>query len=114
MENKISIIALVTVFYIFGLSAFYTGLHAGFACFVCILLIVLCLLNKINPKICVVLNLVFIFGFYNANFHNKESDSFSFINAANNVKIRGRVYSKYKQQQENGKIFPWMLPGKNL
>lgn len=93
MENKISIIALVTVFYIFGLSAFYTGLHAGFACFVCILLIVLCLLNKINPKICVVLNLVFIFGFYNANFHNKESDSFSFINAANNVKIRGRVYS---------------------
>lgn len=93
MENRISIIALVTVFYIFGLSAFYTGLHAGFACFCAFLLTILCLSEKFSPKLCIVLNLVFIFGFYNANFHNKESDSFSFINAANNVKIRGRVYS---------------------
>ena len=107
MENKISIIALVTVFYIFGLSAFYTGLHAGFACFVCILLIVLCLLNKINPKICVVLNLVFIFGFYNANFHNKESDSFSFINAANNVNTA--MFFIYAEKASNIPIAPLFL-----
>jgi len=93
MEKKISIIVPVTIFYIFGLSAFYAGYHACLACFCAILLIALCLVGKLSPKLCIILNFIFLFGFYNANFQNKELDSFSSINAVNNVKTKGRVYS---------------------
>lgn len=93
MENKISTLALITIFYIFGLCAFYANCHTIFACAVIIILVFLCIKSKLKPLICVVLNLIFIFGFYNAKFHHKEFDTLSSVNSANNVVLRGRVYS---------------------
>lgn len=93
MENKISAIALITVFYIFGLCAFYGDCHAVFACFIILVLISLIFFVKLKPLLCVILNFIFIFGFFNAKLHYKEFDGISNINSVNNVVIKGRVYT---------------------
>ncbi len=93
MENKISALALITVFYIFGLCAFYGGCHVAFACFITLALILLILCKKLKPLLCIILNFVFIFGFFNAKLHYKEFDGLSNINSVNNVILKGRVYS---------------------
>ncbi len=93
MENKISIIALITVFYIFGLCAFYGECHAVFACLIAAVLVLLVFCTKLKPLLCIVLNFIFIFGFLNAKLHNKEFDSLSSIDSVNNAVLKGRVFS---------------------
>ncbi len=93
MENRITIIALISIFYIFGLCAFYGKCHIAFMCFVSFILVYFAAFSKLKPLFCVILNFIFIFGFLNAKFQNKEFDALSSINAANNTVLTGRVYS---------------------
>lgn len=107
MENRISTLALITVFYTIGLSAFYADCHTIFTCSVAAVLFFLCIRSKLKPGLCIILNLIFIFGFYNAKFHNKEFDTLSAINSANNVIVRGRVYSipSVAKEKKTAKFF---------
>ena len=107
MENRISTLALITVFYTIGLSAFYADCHTLFTCSVAAVLFFLCIRSKLKPGLCIILNLIFIFGFYNAKFHNKEFDTLSAINSANNVIARGRVYSipSIAKEKKTAKFF---------
>ncbi len=93
MENRILITALISTFYIFGLCAFFSQYQIYFAYIIAALLIILCLSNKLRPLFCIILSLLFFAGYYNAKFQNKDFDSFSEIFSANNVLIKGRVYS---------------------
>ncbi len=93
MDNRIPIIALISSFYIFGLSAFYTGGQIVFASAICLILVLLALFDKLKPALCIVLCLFFFAGFYNARHQNQESDDLSTFKRANNIKIQGRVYS---------------------
>ena len=51
MDNRIPIIALISSFYIFGLSAFYTGGQIVFASAICLILVLLALFDKLKTCI---------------------------------------------------------------
>ena len=93
MENRTLKTALITIFYIFGLCTFFSQCQIAFSCFIAVAIIFLCLTDKIKPFFCILLFLLFFVGYFNAKFQNKNFDSFSEISSANNVTIKGRVYS---------------------
>jgi len=103
MENKTLLIALISIFYIFGLTAFYADNPVIFAPFVCLLLIYLCLKNLLKPAFCVILCFLFFGGYINAKVQNKEYDSLSGIYSANNVAINGTIASIPKVNAEKNR-----------
>ena len=100
MENKTLTIALISVFYIFGLCAFYTQTKIFPAILITIALILCCIFEKLKPMFCVFLCLLFFGGFFNAKLKTKEYDSLSLINSINNAAMKGRVYSIPKINKE--------------
>ncbi len=110
MENRIPTIALISTFYIFGLSTTYGiaekyQIYAG--ALICFGLILLCIFNKIKPVLCIILCIMFFGGFYNAKMQDKNFDDISEIQSANSVTITGRISTipSINSGKKNAKFF---------
>ncbi len=92
MNNKTLFIILISIFYVFGICAFFFELKVPFALFCATISIILIFTNKISRLYATLLFLVFILGFINTDRNLKQQDSLSNIRASN-VVLSGRVES---------------------
>ncbi len=93
MLDKSGLLILITVIYISGLAAFFTGLDVWIAVGVLILLSALVVKNIVSGKAAILAFIVFILAFLNCHLRIKDFDELALITPQNNAIITGTISS---------------------
>ena len=103
-KNKNTILFITTVFYIFGLFAFFQNHPVTLSFIVTAILSFLLITNYISKKQALVWLLAFYFAFFNASFQTSNFSQLSSI-TPQNVVAKGRILSIPNNSYENKSKF---------